>query len=149
MSIYDRLHEDHERAKETIDRIKDTTEDAREVRGSLFAQLKNDLQVHTQFENQVFYPAVAENPQAKDLVEDGIDEHEDAEALLEELDEGDKGSLDWIDRLEQLEDVLLHHIEDEENEIFKFARETISAAQAKEMAEQYERQKQEGLRQAV
>src|SRR3546814_18393583 len=113
MSIYDRLHEDHERAKETIDRIKDTTEDAREVRGSLFAQLKNDLQVHTQFENQVFYPAVAENPQAKDLVEDGIDEHEDAEALLEELDEGDKGSLEWIDRLEQLEDVILHHIEDE------------------------------------
>src|SRR3546814_1225307 len=87
MSIYDRLHEDHERAKETIDRIKDTTEDAREVRGSLFAQLKNDLQVHTQFENQVFYPAVAENPQAKDLVEDGIDEHEDAEALLEELED--------------------------------------------------------------
>src|SRR3546814_9683183 len=122
MSIYDRLHEDHERAKETIDRIKDTTEDAREVRGSLFAQLKNDLQVHTQFENQVFYPAVAENPQAKDLVEDGIDEHEDAEALLEELDEGDKGSLDWIDRLEQLEDVLLHHIADEENEIFKLDR---------------------------
>lgn len=145
MIIYDELHQDHEKARKVIAELKDTTERAEKTRESKFSQLKQELQVHTEFENEVFYPAVAENRDAKQTIKHGIDEHEKAEAVLEELHKMDKTASNWVETLSKLERMLEDHIEEEENQVFKFARESISEERAEEMGEEYQARRQKEL----
>ena len=136
MSIYDRLHEDHERIRATLRELLAPTTGTEKSRAKKFARLKRDLEDHAGFENTVFYPAIGENPDAKSIVDRAMDEHERIEAALDDLDEIDSTASEWADILHELEGMLGEHIEEEENEIFAIAREVIDDERAEEMARQ-------------
>ena len=149
MTIYDQLHQDHEKAKKVIGELKKTSEGAEKTREHKFAQLKQELEVHTEFENEVFYPAVGKNSKAKQTVQHGMKEHEKAEAVLEELDDMDKTSPEWVETLSKLESMLQDHIQEEENEIFKLARDAIDDSRAQQMGKEYKERKQQELKKSA
>jgi len=41
----------------------------------LFTRIKTELTVHEIIEEEIFYPALKEHPQAKDIVLEGYEEH--------------------------------------------------------------------------
>lgn len=47
-------------------------------------------------------------------IEDGLEEHDEAKDLLDEIAEGDPTSEEWMETLDELSDSLDHHIKDEE-----------------------------------
>ena len=138
MDIYEKLARDHQKARETIARLKEAGEGSAKPREALFRQLKHDLEAHVAFEEEVFYPAVAEDEDNKDEIDEALAEHDEATALLEELAELDTGSEEFSLRLGELEEALEHHVSEEEKEIFPAAREAISDERAAEMARRHD-----------
>lgn len=142
--IYELLQKDHETVKQAIDKILGTTDGAGKTREDLFQKVKQELEIHTKFEEEVFYPTFREDKhdkEAKEEVKDALNEHDEAKKMLAKLEKMDKTSEEFITTLKELKQALEHHISDEEDEMFPQAREAVDADAAVEMAERYKEMK--------
>ncbi|MEX2495893.1 MAG: hemerythrin domain-containing protein [Woeseia sp.] len=144
-SIYELLHQDHDKVKKALTRILDTSDGAAKTREKLFSEIKQDLEIHTRFEEEVFYPQFRDakgDEEAEDAVDDALDEHAEAKGMLEKLSSMDKSSDEFLETLDELKQALEHHISDEEEEMFPEAREALDDEKAREMGDRYEQMKQ-------
>lgn len=142
--IYELLQKDHDTVKMMIDKILETTEGSEKTRKDLFAKIKHELEVHTRFEEEVFYPTFREDKpdkEAKEEVKDALNEHDEAKTMLAKLEKMDKTSDEFITTLRELQKALEHHISDEEDEMFPQARDAVDDDAAVEMAERYKEMK--------
>ena len=58
MNAFQLLKEDHQKVSGIFQQLEPTTERAEKTRTELFAQLKQELDVHAQIEETIFYPAI-------------------------------------------------------------------------------------------
>ena len=87
-------------------------------RAQLIEQLRTELLAHAKAEESVLYPFVKQAlPDERTQVEEGSQEHHQVESMLQELAavSPDDSKVDTL--LEQLEAVVRHHVEEEENEV--------------------------------
>ncbi len=143
MDVLTTLHADHERVAQLFQQLLDTTERARQGREELFATLRRELMLHAEAEQEVFYPALKEEAEAADLVEEGIDEHEQAMELLDRLSETRKDDPAFVNTLRELQQAVEHHVEEEERRMFARARETLGADELTELGAELEDAKTE------
>lgn len=143
-SIYDLLHQDHDKVKNALNKILDTTDGAEKTREKLFGEIKQDLELHTRFEEEVFYPEFREtkaDEEAEEEVEDALEEHSEAKEMLEKLAAMDKTSEEFVEGVKELKQALEHHISDEEDEMFPQARKALDESEALEMGDRYQQMK--------
>jgi iron-sulfur cluster repair protein YtfE (RIC family) len=83
----------------------------------------DELTVHAQIEEEIFYPALRQAvPEAGDVVDEGIEEHQEAKELIAQIRElGSAG--DEMDKLiSQLARAIEHHVKEERDELFPKAK---------------------------
>jgi hypothetical protein len=97
------------------------SEDKRERR-QLFVQLADNLAAHAKIEELLFYPAVCADETA-DQLHEAVDEHLDVKRVTAELMEMDVDDELFTDKLEELEQLVTHHVEEEETRLFVQVRE--------------------------
>lgn len=132
------LKEDHDRFKKLLEEGEQTTERARVGRRDLFARLKRGLEIHERMEEEVLYPALKEHPKAKDIVLEGYEEHHVADMIVAELAETDYDDERWAAKWKVLKESLEHHIEEEEDDMFKKARSIFDRDELELMGAQME-----------
>jgi hemerythrin-like domain-containing protein len=142
MDIFSLIMEDHKKVAQLFKQLRET-KGSLESREQLFAQLKEDLEVHRHTEEQVFYPALQENDVTHDMALDALDDHRLVAELLEELAISPKQGEEWDEKLLTLEEHVEEHVEEEEDEIFETARQLFSAGQGRELGERWQTAKQE------
>jgi hemerythrin-like domain-containing protein len=135
MDIYARLRQEHDEARDLLAKLKETTPDDAERRDELFEALKRDLWAHHKLEEAVFYSVLADHRKTRGEAFEAINEHHMANGLLEELDSMPTDSLEWGQKLGVLKELVEHHMEEEEDDIFDEAREVLSDAQAEEIGQ--------------
>jgi hemerythrin-like domain-containing protein len=87
----------------------------------LARQICNELTIHAQIEEEIFYPALRESMDEDDLLNEAQVEHDSAKALIAQIEEG--GSEEMLAaRVQVLAEYVNHHINEEQNEIFPAAR---------------------------
>jgi iron-sulfur cluster repair protein YtfE (RIC family) len=143
--IYDLLSKDHNKVKELLNKIKETPDSSGKTREKLFAELKQELEIHTSFEEEVFYPQAEEKTRMKDEIRDAMEEHDEAKQLLEALSEMEPASEEWMETIQELTDALSHHIRDEEQKLFPAARQKIDPTEAESIGREYEEMKEKAL----
>lgn len=126
------LKKDHDQVKKMLRDLEATTERAVKTRQELFGRLKFSLTVHEQMEETVLYPALKEHAKAKDIVLEAYEEHDVVDTILAELEQTPFEDETWHAKLTVMQENLLHHIEEEEGEMFGqartlFDRETLGA----------------------
>src|SRR5215217_7790300 len=62
------LKDDHERVKKMLEEIDSTTERAEKTRTEGLAKLKQELTIHEAIEEEIFYPALRQHAEAKEIV---------------------------------------------------------------------------------
>jgi len=65
------LKQDHDEVKKMLADLEGTTERAEKTRTEGLASLKQELEVHETIEEEIFYPALKEYPETKDLALEG------------------------------------------------------------------------------
>ncbi len=112
------LDEDHKEVERMFQQYK-SAHDASAKR-LLAARIAQELAVHTQVEEEIFYPAFRQATGNADLVQEGVEEHQEARELLARI-----GQAQVDDKLMlELEDAILHHVNDEREKMFPLARKT-------------------------
>lgn len=144
-TIFDLLEKDHQKVKELFTQIEDSDEGDAETREKLFAQIKQELEVHTKFEEESFYPLAREKTGLADSIEDAYEEHAEAKTMLEELSEMESSEPEWMETISELADAIDHHVQDEESKLFPAARKAIDDRTAQDLAQQYQKMKQQAV----
>jgi hemerythrin-like domain-containing protein len=140
MDLFQLIRQDHLKAKRLFERLAETS-GGTQSRPRLFAELKHELELHAEVEEKYFYPALRSHDEAKDLIEEALAEHGDVKAALQSLDQADKESGNWTDQLEELQEDIEHHVEEEETEIFPLAQKLLDPAQLATIAGEIEKAK--------
>ena len=135
------LKEDHEKVSGIFEKLEPTTERGVKTREELFAQLKLELDVHAHIEETIFYPVLKREAETREITLEGYEEHHVIKTLLGELVETAPDTEQWGAKLKVLKENVEHHVEEEEDEMFKTAREVFSKAQFEELGAQMEAEK--------
>jgi hemerythrin superfamily protein len=139
MNIYEILKDEHREVSKLIEQAKDA---AGAERDELVEQILEALTLHTAAEEDVFYDRVASSKALHEMIGEAKEEHLAIARLLSDL----TGSLDDDEldaKLEVLGELLEHHIEEEEDELFPTAEGIIDDAAAEAIGGQFLARKEE------
>jgi iron-sulfur cluster repair protein YtfE (RIC family) len=137
------LKTDHEKVAGIFEKLEETTERAEKTREELFLKLKQELDLHAHIEESIFYPAIKQAEETRDITMEALQEHHVVKVLLRELDAMPVGSETWTAKLKVLKENVEHHVEEEEGEMFKKARTVLSREQLEELGALMEQEKKE------
>jgi iron-sulfur cluster repair protein YtfE (RIC family) len=140
MNAIELLKQDHDKVEQLFQKVKGEQGDTRE----LFEQIRVELEVHTQIEEQIFYPYLLENgdEELQTITKEGLQEHHQAKILLREI-EGLSDESDALDpKLQVLMEDITHHVQEEEGEMFPLVVEQIDGETLNELGEELQEMKQ-------
>ena len=143
MNAIELLKADHEKVSEIFEKLEDTTESDEKTRTELFTKLKQELDLHAHIEETIFYPVLKKAEETRDITMEGIQEHHVVKVLLGELNSMKTGSEVWTAKLKVLKENVEHHVEEEEDDMFKSARQVLSKERLEELGAQMEQEKKQ------
>lgn len=140
MNALELIQRDHQQLRKLFDEALESTEP--DARASLLHGIRAELMAHEQMEQDVFYPELrAANQKAKEIVLEGYEEHHIIDVILDELMEVPEEADHWKAKLKVLRENLDHHMEEEEGEMFKRARQCLSKEALDEIGAKMEQAK--------
>lgn len=125
MNAFTLLKADHKKVAGILAKIDETTERGVKTREELFTQLKNELDTHTRIEETIFYPALKDADETRDITLEAYEEHAVVKTLLGELESLGKDKEEWTAKFTVLKENIEHHVEEEEGEMFPKARKVL------------------------
>ena len=151
MNAVELLKQDHQVVKQLLEKLVSTTERGVKTRRDLVQKLYLELAVHTDIEEQIFYPAYEKAGGRDEAVmsAEAKEEHRTVDSLvLPDLIKTDPGSIPFTGRAKVLKELLEHHIEEEEKEMFPKATELLGAEKLEALGKLMEERKR-SLKQAL
>ena len=143
MNATDLLKQDHEKVKKLMEEIDSTTERGVKTRNELFTRFKQEMTVHERVEEEIFYPRLTEQAKTKDIALEGYEEHHVVDMVMAELDDVPYDDERWGAKFTVMKENVEHHIEEEEGEMFKLARQALDSDELAELGERMESMKKE------
>jgi len=137
---------DHQRVRELLRRLDNTTERATTQRKDLLAEIENEVKVHTTVEEEIFYPAFKEAVRSKsdkEIYAEALEEHHLVDLVMPEIKSTDAASGQFGAKAKVLKDLIEHHAEEEEGEMFPKARKAMTSAELVELGKQIQSRKQD------
>lgn len=112
-----------------------------ERRRGLSEDLRRELQAHAAAEEESLYATMLANPDLRDEARHSVSEHKEIDDKLGELLQIDTASPSWERAFSELQHRYLHHIDEEEEEMFPKAGDILDSATEEELAQTFERSK--------
>lgn len=140
MNAIELLMQDHKEASGMMDQLEMADKGDRAAKDT-FLQLKEALTLHTQMEEQIFYPALKNFEETRDMIPESFEEHQEVKDMLEEMSGINPGNDEFMDKLTELRDAIEHHVEEEENEMFPNAEKLLGQTRLQEMGRQMQQMK--------
>jgi hemerythrin-like domain-containing protein len=137
MNALELLIGDHNRVKGLFARFEEAHEKEDEAKQqALASKIVQELQVHMELEETIFYPAVEDvKEKVHDLVVEGEEEHGVAKSLMAEASSLDPSDEHWAAKVKVLQEAIDHHVEEEESEMFPKIRSALRAEQLESLGE--------------
>jgi hemerythrin superfamily protein len=122
MKATDILKKQHREVKNLFKKV-EKAEEAGERR-QLMEQITRALELHTRLEEEIFYPAVRglETRKAEEMVAEAFEEHHVVKLVLKDLPNVDPEDERFEAKMTVLSELVEHHADEEEEEMFKTAR---------------------------
>lgn len=142
----DLLKSDHEKVRELLKTLENTSARAIKQRTQLLEEIETELMIHTKIEEEIFYPAfkAANEDEHGKIYYEAFEEHRAVEKLvLPDLKKTDAGSDQFSGRAKVLKELIEHHADEEEKEMFKLAKKTMDREELLELGQQMAERKEE------
>jgi hemerythrin superfamily protein len=117
------LMADHKKVKKLFsdfDKLKEEGSD--EDKSAIVEQLCNELKVHTELEEEIFYPAVRKAIDDSDLMDEALVEHAGAKDLVAQLEDASFDDELYDAKVTVLGEHIDHHVKEEEGDMFPKAK---------------------------
>ena len=133
------LKEDHQKVRKLLGELEATSDRGAGKREKLLAEIEHELKVHTRIEEDIFYPAFREAAERKDdtkLYFEALEEHHVVDMVLPEIKSAGPESDQFAAKAKVLKDLVEHHAEEEETEMFPRARKLMDREELVQLGEQ-------------
>lgn len=137
MTIFESIRNDHETQRTLID-ILVATEGDSDGRNEVWAKLRRELESHAGAEERFFYVPLMEHDLTQDAARHSVAEHKELDDFVEQLDGYDMSGAQWLQTARELRERLLHHLSEEEQEIFPVAGKALADDEKDTLANEYE-----------
>ena len=138
--IFTRLKEDHDRHRDLLDKLAETSGDSAERR-EMFEEFTKEVKAHASAEEQALYSTMLRKPETTDETRHSVAEHHELEEALNDLAATDMSSSAWMQKFKQLDHDYRHHIEEEEEEHFPDFEKYLTDEDVAHMKSVFERRK--------
>lgn len=112
------LKQDHKEVEAMFKSYDNLTDRSKSSKKALADQICDALLVHTQIEEEIFYPAVREAIKDDDLMDEALVEHFSAKELIGEIKQMNADEDLFDAKVKVLSEQIEHHVEEEESEMF-------------------------------
>ncbi|QXQ16650.1 hemerythrin domain-containing protein [Pseudomonas tolaasii] len=139
MNAIDLLKADHEKVKAILTQLSESTDRAVKKRTDLLEKLEMEISIHTQLEEQILYPAfkAAGGKDEAEMYYEAKEEHRTVDSLvLPDLKATDPTTPEFAGRVKVVKELLEHHIEEEETEMFPKAKKLLGKSKLDQLGEQ-------------
>ena len=139
MNAIDLLKADHEKVKSILSQLSESTDRAVKKRTELLEKLELEVSIHTQLEEEILYPAykAAGGKAETEMYYEAKEEHRTVDSLvLPDLKGTDPTSPEFAGRVKVIKELLEHHIEEEETDMFPHAKKILGKAKLDELGDQ-------------
>ncbi|TAL59066.1 MAG: hypothetical protein EPN84_11905 [Legionella sp.] len=134
MNIYDYLKMDHDFVANLFKQFKNAPSALRKQQ--IMEMIAQELIVHAKSEQDSFYKALLQHPQSKEDAQHGKREHEEITNQINTIMNWEKPDAKWIKQVEKLQELVDHHVHEEEHSIFRHAKRVLSKEEAYILKEQ-------------
>jgi hypothetical protein len=143
MDAMELLKNEHEQVKKILEEIDSTTERGVKARAELFTKFKSEMTIHERIEEEIFYPRLTEQAKTKEIALEGFEEHHVVDMVMAELDDVPFDDETWSAKFTVMKENIEHHVEEEEGEMFKLARQALESDELEELGARMEARKKE------
>jgi hemerythrin superfamily protein len=117
------LMADHKKVKKLFsdfDKLKEEGSD--EDKSAIINQICNELKIHTELEEEIFYPAVRKAIDDSDLMDEALVEHAGAKDLIAQLEDASPDDDLYDAKVTVLGEQIDNHVKEEEGDMFPKAK---------------------------
>jgi hemerythrin-like domain-containing protein len=134
------LKQDHEEVLSLLDSLEEATGARRQ---KLLGQIEQELKVHTTIEEEIFYPAfqaAARKKEDQKMFYEAVHEHHVVDQFLPEVRNGANNE-ELKAKAKVLKELVEHHAEEEEDEMFPRARKVLGREELRELGRRMQERK--------
>ena len=147
-TIFTKLEKDHETHRDLLNRIEVTTGDSEERR-QLFENFRTEVTAHAAAEEETLYSTMLKNPELRHDGQHSVAEHHELDELMAQMADMDPSSPQWMEKFKKLKHDYLHHIDEEEQDMFPVAEEGLTKKKEVELGKKFEERKPEEYQRAL
>jgi len=136
-TIYDLLKKDHKEVASMFKQILDECKPSEKV----FNHIVNALRVHMKGEEEYFYPAIKKGKDLTFMTNEALVEHNSAKTLMNEICGTSTTDEMWLPKVKVLSEMIDHHVEEEEGDIFKESKKILGREQEIEIGRKFSQNK--------
>jgi hemerythrin-like domain-containing protein len=140
------LKKDHEKVRGLLKKLETSALKGRAGSADLVQQIDQELKVHTRIEEEIFYPAFKEAVRSKEdreLYFEAVEEHHVVDLVLPEVKETEETAEEFAAKAKVLKDLVEHHADEEEKEMFPKARKVMDRDELRDLGERLKQRKME------
>jgi hemerythrin-like domain-containing protein len=140
------LKEDHKKVKGLLGDLEKSSMRAGPRAQKLVAQIDKELKIHTAIEEEIFYPAFRDAVRSKDdkkMYYEAKEEHHVVKLVMPEVKAGGMAIEEFAAKCKVLKELVEHHADEEEKEMFPEARKVLSRPELQELGERMAMRKKE------
>lgn len=148
-TIFDRLKQDHDAHRQLFAKMAEADREKDEERlEKLFEQFKVEVSAHAAAEEETLYATMLARPDLREDAQHSVSEHKEIDDYLEELDDLKFNGEAWRKKFAEMKKRYLHHIDEEEEEMFPDAAKELSAAEEEKLGTLFAKRKPAELERA-
>lgn len=140
------LKKDHEKVRGLLKRLHSAADRGDDSAQELLAQVDREVKIHSQVEEEIFYPAFKEAARTKEesnLFFEAQEEHHVVDMVMPEVQDSKRGKEDFAGKTKVLKDLIEHHAEEEEKQMFPKAKKLFDRDELQELGRRIQERKQE------
>ncbi len=145
MNPIDLLTKDHVKVKKLLADGEELGKSQPSRRRKIFETIKREMTVHEQIEEEIFYKALRQHPKAKDIVLEGIEEHNVVDTIMNDLEITEPDDEYWPAKFKVMKENIEHHITEEEGTMFPTARKVFDAHELDQLGTRMEKMKRQAM----
>lgn len=136
MTIFEALRDDHDSQRTLIEILLKTEGDS-DGRREVFDRLRTALEAHAAAEERHFYAPLMQHDVTQDAARHSVAEHHELDELIEQLEGYDMSASQWLVTARELGERLVHHLDEEEAEVFPVAGRVLDDDQKRDLGEAF------------
>jgi hemerythrin superfamily protein len=133
------LKHDHDEVKKLFGQFEKASSEAKQ--GQLCSEICTELTIHSEIEEQDFYPEVRRHEGMLEMVLESLEEHRQVKELVEKLKGMQPGNSRMQADMKVLKDDVEHHVQEEEKTMFPKVKKAIGKERLEQLGQILQRRK--------